>query len=94
MSSLCSAATINVPVDYSTIQKGINAFEYSNGDDLPIIEGSVDEDIKEYEARELDLEDIVKDLEYKMKIAAETLEFEKAAEYRDKIKELMDIKRF
>jgi excinuclease ABC subunit B len=28
-----------------------------------------------------------------MKIAAENLEFEKAAEYRDKIKELMDIKR-
>lgn len=78
----------------ATIQKGINAFEYSSGDSLSVIEGSVDEDIKEYEARELDLADIVKDLEYKMKIAAETLEFEKAAEYRDKIKELLEMKRF
>ncbi|MBW2655748.1 MAG: UvrB/UvrC motif-containing protein [Deltaproteobacteria bacterium] len=57
-------------------------------------QGSVDEDIQAYEDQELNLEDIVKDLEYKMKKAAENLEFETAADYRDKIKELMDIKRF
>ena len=57
-------------------------------------EGSINEELKAYEADELNLEDIVKDLEYKMKIAAENLEFEKAAEYRDKIKELLDIKSF
>ncbi|NOX34861.1 MAG: excinuclease ABC subunit UvrB [Deltaproteobacteria bacterium] len=78
----------------STIQKNISLFDYSTRDSSPAAEGSVDEDIKEYESRELNLEDIVKDLEYKMKIAAENLEFEKAAEYRDKIKELADIKRF
>ena len=74
----------------STIQKSINIFDYSTQNVEPVIEGSVNEDIKEYKSRELNLEDIVKDLEYKMKIAAENLEFEKAAEYRDKIKELMD----
>ncbi|MBU8848880.1 MAG: excinuclease ABC subunit UvrB [Desulfobacterales bacterium] len=78
----------------TTIQKNINLFDYSSQDSLSVKEGSVDEDIQNYEGLELNLEDIVKDLEYKMKIAAENLEFEKAAEYRDKIKELMDIKRF
>jgi len=78
----------------TTIQKTINAFGYSAQDVEHILEGSVNEDILNYKAEELDLEDIVKDLEYKMKLAAEDLEFEKAAEYRDKIKELMDIKNF
>ena len=78
----------------TTIQKTINAFDYSAKDVEHILEGSVNEDILNYKAEELDLEDIVKDLEYKMKLAAEDLEFEKAAEYRDKIKELMDIKNF
>jgi len=78
----------------TTIQKNINLFKYSAQDGQAAAQGSVDEDIQAYEDQELNLEDIVKDLEYKMKIAAETLEFEKAAEYRDKIKELMDIKRF
>ncbi|MBU1695447.1 MAG: UvrB/UvrC motif-containing protein, partial [Proteobacteria bacterium] len=73
-------------------QKNINLLKYS-ADSQAVLQGSVDEDIQNYEDRELNLEDIVKDLEYKMKLAAENLEFEKAAEYRDKIKELMDIKR-
>lgn len=75
----------------ATIQKNINIFEYSGRDSSPVFEGTVNEDIKAYEDQQLNLEDIVKDLEYKMKKAAENLEFEKAAEYRDKIKELMDI---
>ncbi|WP_291347613.1 excinuclease ABC subunit UvrB [Desulfobacula sp.] len=78
----------------TTIQKNINLFDYSARDSKSVLEGSVDEDIQAYEGHELNLEDIVKDLEYKMKKAAENLEFEKAAEYRDKIKELMDIQRF
>ena len=77
----------------TTIQKNINLFNYSGQDSQLVPPGSVDEDIQNYEGQELNLEDIVKDLEYKMKLAAETLEFERAAEYRDKIKELMDIKR-
>ena len=76
----------------TTIQKNINLFNYSGQDSQLVPPGSVNEDIQNYEGQELNLEDIVKDLEYKMKLAAETLEFEKAAEYRDKIKELMDIK--
>jgi excinuclease ABC subunit B len=78
----------------TTIQKNINIFDYSTQGKEPVFEGSVNEDIKEYKEQELNLDDIVKDLEYKMKIAAENLEFEKAAEYRDKIRELMDIQQF
>jgi excinuclease ABC subunit B len=78
----------------ATIRKNLNLFDYSTHDDGPGVEGSVNEEIRAYEGAELDLEDIIKDLEYKMKLAAETLEFEKAAEYRDKIRELKDIKRF
>jgi excinuclease ABC subunit B len=78
----------------TTIQKSINSFGYSAKNTSPVLEGSVNEDIQAYEGRELNLEDIVKDLEFKMKKAAENLEFETAAEYRDKIKELMDIQRF
>ena len=57
-------------------------------------ESSVNEEIKKYESQELDLDDIIKDLEYKMKKAAEELEFETAAQYRDKINELKDIPKF
>jgi len=78
----------------TTIQKNINIFDYSSKEVEPVFKGSVNEELKKYNDRELNLEDIVKDLEYKMKIAAENLEFEKAAEYRDKIKELMDIPSF
>jgi excinuclease ABC subunit B len=78
----------------ATIKKSINIFDYSTHDKESSLKGFVNEDIKEYKAQELNLEDIVKDLEYKMKIAAENLEFEKAAEYRDKIRELTDIKSF
>jgi len=77
----------------TTIQKTINVFNYSN-QQPPDLKGSVNEDIKAYEARELNLEDIVKDLEGKMKKAAHNLEFETAAEYRDKIKELTELQRF
>ena len=78
----------------ATIRKNLNLFDYSTHDGEPLAEGSVNEEIRAYKGEELDLEDIIRDLEYKMKLAAETLEFEKAAEYRDKIKELKDIKRF
>ncbi len=75
----------------ATIQKNIHLLDYPTEDGLPAQAGSVNEDIQAYEGQELDLADIVRDLEHKMKIAAENLEFESAAEYRDKIKELMDI---
>ena len=78
----------------ATIQKTISAFDYSTHNDEKGGQGSVDEEIAAFEGDELKLEDLVKDLEYRMKLAAENLEFEKAAEYRDKIKELTDIKGF
>ena len=78
----------------STIRKNLNLFDYSAHDTALMAEGSVNEEINAYEGTELDLEDIIRDLDYKMKLAAESLEFEKAAEYRDKIRELKDIKKF
>lgn len=78
----------------TTIQKNINLFDCSSVEREQTIKGSVDEELKAYEGKALKLEDLVKDLEYKMKLAAEELEFEKAVEYRDKIKELTDIKPF
>lgn len=77
----------------STIRKNLNLFDYTTHDSGLSNEGSVNEEIREYEGAELSLENIIQDLEYKMKLAAEALEFEKAAEYRDKIKELKDIRR-
>ena len=77
----------------TTIQKKLNAFEYTRQEDSgQKSAAAVNEEIMAYGEKELALEDIVKDLEYKMKLAAENLEFEKAAEYRDKIKELNKIK--
>ncbi|MBU1194296.1 MAG: excinuclease ABC subunit UvrB [Proteobacteria bacterium] len=77
----------------ATIQKNISAFQYA-GQSAEFAQGSVDEDIRDYDGPELNLEDIIKDLEYKMKKAAQNLEFELAAEYRDKIKQLVDIQHF
>ena len=44
----------------TTIQKSLNLFDYSSKDDSSVLEGSVNEDIKEYEGLELNLEDIIK----------------------------------
>jgi len=76
----------------ATIRKNIKSFDYSMHDDSKAAVSAVDEDIRAYEGRELDFEDIVRDLECRMKKAAENLEFEKAAEYRDKIRELNAMK--
>jgi len=77
----------------STIQKKINNIDYGTGDGrVPQTADAVNEEIRAYAGDELDLGDIIKDLEYKMKVAAEKLEFEKAAEYRDKIREFNKIK--
>ena len=78
----------------TTIQKHIKHFDYSTHDTEDVVPGSVDEDIMAYEGDSLDAADLIKDLEAKMKKAAEELEFEKAAEYRDKIKQLTELKEF
>ncbi len=77
----------------ATIQKKINPLDYGMGDSLARqTKDAVNEEIMAYEGEELDLGVIISDLEYKMKKAAENLEFESAAQYRDKIKELNKIK--
>ncbi|MCG8639766.1 MAG: excinuclease ABC subunit UvrB [Desulfobacterales bacterium] len=78
----------------ATIRKSLNLFDYSTHETESAVQGSVQEEIQAWEGETLNLEDLVADLEYKMKLAAENLEFEKAAEYRDKIKELTDLKHF
>jgi excinuclease ABC subunit B len=77
----------------ATIQKKINPLDYGMGDSQGRqTKDAVNEEIQAYEGEELDLGVIIADLEYKMKKAAENLEFEAAAQYRDKIRELNKIK--
>ncbi|MCP3940328.1 MAG: excinuclease ABC subunit UvrB [Desulfobacteraceae bacterium] len=77
----------------ATIQKKIKAFDYTRKKTQEgQVAAAVNEEIRSYGKEELDLDDIIKDLEYKMKQAAENLEFEEAAQYRDKIRELNKIK--
>jgi excinuclease ABC subunit B len=76
----------------ATIKKQLNLFEYPKPDREPDgLASSVHEDIQAYDTDELNLEDLIRDLEYKMKKAAEKLEFEQAALYRDKIRQLTDM---
>lgn len=77
----------------STINKKINAFDYTMADmNANTVEAAVNEELKAYDAEELNLDDVIRDLERKMNEAAENLEFEQAAQYRDKIRELKKIK--
>lgn len=77
----------------ATISKKINVFDYTMADmNANTVEAAVNEELKAYEADELNLEDVIHDLEAKMNQAAENLEFEHAAQYRDKIRELKKIK--
>ncbi|MFH2093880.1 MAG: excinuclease ABC subunit UvrB [Pseudomonadota bacterium] len=78
----------------TTIQKNLNPLDYGTRETSKIVQGSVEEEILGYAGDQLNLDDLVLDLEYKMKKAAENLEFERAAEYRDKIKELKGMKEF
>jgi len=77
----------------ATISKKINTFDYTMADmNANTVEAAVNEELKAYEADELNLEDVIRDLEAKMNEAAENLAFEQAAQYRDKIRELRKIK--
>ncbi len=78
----------------ATIIKKIAAFDYTMAAPETGTSQAVQETISEYEGNDLDLDDIIRDLEYKMKIAAENLEFELAAEYRDKIRQMTDLPPF
>jgi excinuclease ABC subunit B len=77
----------------ATINKKINSFDYTMADmNANTVEAAVNEELKAYDADELNLDDVIGDLETKMNQAAENLEFEQAAQYRDKIRELKKIK--
>ncbi|PIE63076.1 MAG: excinuclease ABC subunit B [Desulfobacter postgatei] len=77
----------------TTINKKINTFDYTMADmNANTVEAAVNEELKAYDADELNLEDVILDLGAKMNEAAEKLEFEQAAQYRDKIRELKKIK--
>ena len=77
----------------ATISKKINTFDYTMADmNANSVEAAINEELKAYDADELNLDDVIRDLEVKMNKAAETLEFEQAAQYRDKIRELKKIK--
>ncbi len=77
----------------ATISKKINTFDYTMADmNANSVEAAINEELKAYDADELNLDDVIRDLEAKMNEAAETLEFEQAAQYRDKIRELKKIK--
>ncbi len=77
----------------STISKKINAFDYTmSGQGDSLAEAAVNEELAAYSADELDLDDVIADLTAKMNLAAENLEFEQAALYRDKIAQLKKIR--
>jgi excinuclease ABC subunit B len=77
----------------ATINKKINTFDYTMADmNANTIEAAVNEELKAYGTDELNLDDVIRDLGAKMNEAAENLEFEQAAQYRDKIRELKKIK--
>ena len=76
----------------ATITKKINSFDYTMaGAGETAAEAAVNEELAAYGDDELDLDEVIRDLEYKMTMAAENLEFEQAALYRDKIAELRKI---
>lgn len=79
----------------ATIQKQLNRFEYPKSDMATQPQATaIHEDLQGYDGQEVALEDLIRDLEYKMKKAAENLEFEQAAVYRDKIRQLTDMVQF
>ncbi len=76
----------------STIQKEIKTFDYSMEQFILNKNNDINESIPNYETCSGNLDDIIKELRKEMKQAAVRMEFEKAAELRDKIKELSKIK--
>ncbi len=72
----------------ATIEKEIRLFDYTMEKEIYTHDDTVAEEIPDYGAEGDDLDRIIKALENDMKKASDALEFEKAAELRDKIKEL------
>jgi len=76
----------------STIIKELRVFDYSMQKTINAPEGQVQEKIESYDPTSENLEEIIKGLTMEMKTAADDMRFERAADLRDKIKELTRIK--
>ncbi len=76
----------------STIIKELRVFDYSMQKTINAPEGQVQEEAQTYDPTSENLEEIIKGLTMEMKVAADDMRFERAADLRDKIKELTRIK--
>ncbi len=76
----------------STIQKELRVFDYTMEKAITSPETRVREETGTYDPLSENLADIITGLEMEMKKAADELRFEKAADLRDKIKELTRLK--
>ncbi len=72
----------------STIQKELRVFDYTMEKAINAPEGQVQEETENYDPTSENLEEIIKGLTMEMKQAADEMRFERAADLRDKIKEL------
>ncbi|SMC60420.1 Excinuclease ABC subunit B [Desulfocicer vacuolatum DSM 3385] len=76
----------------STIKKELRTFDYTMEKNISGSDEGIGEEIQGYDATSDNLEEIIKGLTMEMKKAADEMRFEKAADLRDKIKELNRIK--
>ncbi|GAB6146234.1 excinuclease ABC subunit UvrB [Desulfocicer niacini] len=76
----------------ATIQKDLRVFDYTMEKAITTPENRVQEAMDTYDPESENLSDIIMGLEMEMKQAADEMRFEKAADLRDKIKELTRLK--
>ncbi len=76
----------------ASIQKDLRVFDYTMEKAITSPENRVQEAVDTYDSDSENLSDIIKGLEMEMKQAADEMRFEKAADLRDKIKELTRLK--
>ncbi|MFO7885158.1 MAG: excinuclease ABC subunit UvrB [Desulfobacteraceae bacterium] len=76
----------------ATIIKEIKMFDYTMEKKILNEDSMVNEQVVDYQAGDDSLDTIIKNLEKEMKAASAEMKFEKAADLRDKIKELTRIK--
>ena len=76
----------------ATIIKELRVFDYTMEKAINAPEDQVQEEAESYDPTSENIEEIIKGLTMEMKQAAEKMQFERAADLRDKIKELTRIK--
>ncbi len=75
----------------TTIIKELRKFDYSMEKTISAEQELVAEEVKDYNSKHKDFDQIIRQLQSDMQQASKALKFEKAAALRDKIKELKDI---